>query len=95
MKALEKNFSKKNPQKAYRKIQRFFLRQKFTHVQQSGYHSAFKTTDLYIFQLIYRMKQELPWLSACVNCFEVTNIGENYDLTEVLSEEIAEPHETQ
>lgn len=34
MKALEKHFSAKNTQKAYRKIRKFFLRQKFTHAQQ-------------------------------------------------------------
>lgn len=95
IKALEKHFSAKNSQKAYRKIRKFFLRQKFTHAQQSGYHSTFKTTDLYIFDLIYTMKGEFPWLCFCAGRFEVTNVGEHYNLMEVFAEEAMELKVTQ
>ncbi|MDO5415879.1 MAG: hypothetical protein Q4F29_01655 [Lachnospiraceae bacterium] len=80
VKRLQMNFSAKNPNEAYRKIQRYLLKQNFSHIQYSGYHSRYKTTDLEIFNLIWLMNQKFPWMSQCLNHFEVTNIGKNYDL---------------
>ena len=80
IKDLEQHYSLKNPKGAYRKIKSFLIANKFFHVQYSGYHSLYKTTDLEIFELIDKMKIALPWLKLCVNHFEVTNIGGNYNL---------------
>ena len=80
IKDLEQYYSSKNPKGAYRKIKHFLIANRFSHEQFSGYHSLYKTTDLEIFELIGKMKKELPWLQLCVNHFEVTNIGANYNL---------------
>ena len=54
----------------------------------SGYEVCF----LDIMQpLIDEMNRSLPWLSKCVNHFEVTNVGANHDLMELFTEEIDEP----
>lgn len=79
-KDLEQYYSLKNAKGAYREIKNFFIANRFSHEQYSGYHSLYKTTDLEIFELIGKMRKELPWLQSCVNHFEVTNIGTNYNL---------------
>lgn len=63
----------------------------FSHEQYSGYHSQYKTTDLEIFDLIREMSRDLLWLSACLNHFEVTNIGANHDLMRLFEEAVPEP----
>lgn len=46
VKALEKYFSNTNPTHAYRKIQNYLMQRNFSHVQHSGYHSKFQSTDM-------------------------------------------------
>ena len=53
-----------------------------------------ESKNLEIFDLIDEMNRSLPWLSKCVNHFEVTNIGANHDLLELFVAEIDDPHET-
>lgn len=48
----------------------------------------------YIF-LIYTIKGEFPWLCFCAGRFEVTNVGEHYNLMEVFAEEAMELKVTQ
>lgn len=88
---LKKHYSATNPTGSYRKIKTFLTKRNFSHAQYSGYHSNFRTTDLEIFDLIDEMNRSLPWLSKCVNHFEVTNVGANHDLMELLTEQIEEP----
>jgi len=95
IKDLAEHYSKTNPKGAYSQISRFLTKRNFSHAQYSGYHSNYKTTDLEIFDLIHEMSQELPWLHKCVNHFEVTNIGTNYDLMDLFIEQIEEPIELQ
>ena len=83
---LKQYYSANNPNGAYNKIQQFMFSHNFMHEQYSGYHSNFKTTDLKIFKLIKTMKAEFPWLSKCAAKFEVTDIGENYNLISLLTE---------
>lgn len=91
IKRLKEYYSETDPTGAYRKIKSFLTKRNFTHEQYSGYHSGFKTTDLEIFDLIDEMSRTFPWLSKCVNHFEVTNIGANHDLMELFAEDIEEP----
>ena len=91
IKELKIHYSETDPTGAYRKIKSFLTKRNFSHAQYSGYHSNFKTTDLEIFDLIDEMNRSLPWLSNCVNHFEVTNVGANHDLMELFTEKIDEP----
>lgn len=88
IKDLEKHFSATNPKGAYKKIKAFMLKNGFEHEQYSGYHSIKKMTDLEVFDLIYVMSEELPWMQHCMNHFEVTNIGANHDLMELFNDDI-------
>lgn len=83
---LEKYYSKSNPKGGYFKIQKFLENIGFEHEQYSGYHSIEKTTDYKIFSIFDEMQTRMPWLSKCTRKFEVANIGENYDLTELFPE---------
>ena len=89
IKDLEQYYSLKNPKGAYRKIKHFFIANRFSHEQYSGYHSLYKTTDLEIFELIRKMNITFPWLKHCINHIEVTNIGENHDLRFLFSDVFA------
>lgn len=82
---LERYFSNTNPRGAYRKIRDYLLMRNFSHEQYSGYHSKYKTTDLNIFYLVHKMQGDLPWLSQCINRFEVTDVGENYNLMDLFA----------
>jgi virulence-associated protein VapD len=90
VKALKRYFSGKNPKDAYRKIQNYFVKRNFSHEQYSGYHSQYKTTDLEIFQLTQGMRKIFPWLEKCINRFEVTDVGENYNLMKLFQDENTE-----
>ena len=93
VKNLEKYYSEKNPRGAYRKIKNYLLGRHFSHEQYSGYHSEYRTTDLEIFDLVYDMGKEFPWLGKCLNHFEVTNVGANHDLMELFEKPLPEPEE--
>lgn len=83
--SLSIHYSKKKPNGGYSKIKDFLLQRNFIHEQYSGYHSKFKTTDSYIFELIYKMQEKFPWLSKCTNKFAVMDVGENYNLMKLMS----------
>lgn len=87
IKDLEHYYSGKNPKSAYTKIKKFLKNHNFSHEQYSGYHSQNKITDLDVFDMVYKMNKEFPWLRFCMSRFEVTNIGGNYNLMEILSDE--------
>lgn len=91
IKDLEEYYSKTYPKGAYAKIKHFLINRNFSHEQYSGYHSRYKTTDLEIFDLIRDMSDTFPWLQYCVNHFEVTNVGANHDLMELITEDIEDP----
>lgn len=91
IKSLEQYYSQTNPKGAYLKIKAFLLQHNFSHEQYSGYHSQYKTTDLEIFDLIREMSDTFPWLSSCVNHFEVTNVGANHDLMGLFTEDVEDP----
>ena len=81
IKELEIHYSKTNPKGAYGVIMRFMNNHNFSHAQFSGYHSNYQTTDANIFDIVGEMNQKFEWLKYCINHIEVTNIGENYDLS--------------
>ena len=88
IKDLEKYYSATNPKGAYKKIKAFMISNDFEHEQYSGYNSKEKLTDLEVFDMIYKMSDESPWLQYCMNHFEVTNVGANHDLMELFKDDI-------
>ena len=79
---LKKHFN--NTTEAYNKIKEFMLQNGFEHRQYSGYMSKEVIDDDRVSVLITRLSRQFSWLSNCVQKFDVTDIGEQYDLTHLL-----------
>lgn len=80
---LKKIFQTNNPfvyLKAYKAIGRFLKSKGFEHRQWSGYVSKEPMTDLAVTKIVRKLNKSLPWLKQCVQKFDVTNIGETFDL---------------
>ena len=72
--------------KAYQDIQRFMTANGFEHRQYSVYTSIDKLTTVDVVDLIERLGRAFPWLSQCVNEIDVTNIGAQHSLKQMLEE---------
>ena len=73
-----------NYRKAYEDLRRFFKRHRFSHRQGSGYISDDKLATADIYDLMDELSQQFPWIGDCVNKIDVTNVGQQYDLIELL-----------
>lgn len=89
--ALRKHYPRKpltlNPQyykKAYRDIQEFMIRNGFEHRQYSVYTSVEKMTVVDVVRLIGELGSRFPWLFQCVNEIDVTDIGAQHSLKQIL-----------
>lgn len=84
---LKEFYPSKNPfgyKSAYRKINKFFKANGFEHRQGSGYVSI-EGLDIYdATKIAQSLSKEFPWLKDCVNKFDVTDVGYEYDLTEAI-----------
>lgn len=81
IKSLRQYYPSSNFLKAYSDIKKFLLKHNFEHRQWSGYKSLEPLSDREVYNIIYNMTTTFPWLKNCVNKFDVTNIGDIYDLT--------------
>ncbi len=71
-------------QKAYDDLLRFFKNHDFSHRQGSGYISNSKLTSADIVDIIGELKKSFIWTETCIKKIDVTNVGAQYDLTELL-----------
>lgn len=87
---LQEHYPGANYRQAYDDLRRFFKWHHFSHRQGSGYISDEKLTTADIYDLMDDLSQQLPWIGLCVNKIDVTNVGRQHDLTELLkpSEEV-------
>lgn len=81
---LEEYYSGASYRQAYDDLRRFFERHNFSHRQGSGYISETKLSTADIFDLMDELSRLLPWIGNCINKIDVTNIGRQHDLTELL-----------
>ncbi len=72
-------------QKAYSDLLRFFKTKNFSHRQGSGYVSNIKLSSADIVDIIGDLQQEFVWAGTCIKKIDVTNVGAQYDLTELLA----------
>ena len=54
------------------------------HRQGSGYISDDKLATADIYDLMDELSRQFPWIGICVNKIDVTNVGRQHDLTELL-----------
>lgn len=81
---LKEHYPGASYRKAYDDLRRFFKCHQFSHRQGSGYISDNKLTTADIYDLMDELSQQLPWIGDCVNKIDVTNIGRQHDLTDLL-----------
>lgn len=81
---LQEFYPGKNYRKAYEDLKRFFYRHDFAHRQGSGYLSNQKLETADIYDLMDELSHEFVWLSECVNKIDVTNVGQQHDLIDLL-----------
>lgn len=84
--ALKKHFN--NTAEAYNQIKSFMLENGFEHRQYSGYTSIEPINEKQVTKITEKLSERFAWLSACVQRFDVTDIGEQYDLTHLLTKQI-------
>ena len=81
---LKQHYPGSNYRKAYEDLRRFFAAHGFSHRQGSGYLSNEKLTGADIFDLMDDLIQQLTWVGSCVRKIDVTNVGQQYDLVDLL-----------
>ncbi len=81
---LQKHYPGANYRQAYDDLRRFFKKHQFSHRQGSGYISKDKLATADIYDLMDDLSQQLPWIGVCVSKIDVTNVGRQHDLTELL-----------
>lgn len=80
---LKKHF--KNTAEAYNQIKDFMLQNGFKHRQYSGYASKEAMKDGDIALLVRNISWQLTWLYPCTQRFNITDIGEQHDLKDILA----------
>ena len=71
-------------QQAYRDLFVFFIEKDFAHRQGSGYVSNKKMSSADIIDIIGELQKSFLWTDTCIKKIDVTNVGAQYDLTELL-----------
>lgn len=75
----------KNTAEAYNQIKDFMLQNGFEHRQYSGYASKEVMEDDDITLLVLNITNKFSWLYSCAQKFDVTDIGEQHDLKDILA----------
>lgn len=71
---------------AYYQIQKFLENRGFEHRQGSGYVSSKSLNDAEITSLTRQMGKAFSWLRDCLKQFDVTNVGSQYSLLQIMSD---------
>ena len=71
-------------QQAYKDLLKFFKDKDFAHRQGSGYVSNKKLSSADIVDIIGDLQNRFSWTETCIKKIDVTNVGTQYDLTELL-----------
>lgn len=69
---------------AYREIKKFLEQSGFSHRQWSGYTSDEPMTSGEVSFVITELSKQKPWFPECVRKCDVTDIGEQHDLMNVI-----------
>ena len=81
---LRQFFGEKGRRKAYSQIGVFLLRNGFEHKQWSGYVSLNPMSYAEVYDIVFKMIDQLYWLPACVNQFDATNVMAETDMLEAI-----------
>ena len=69
----------------YKKIERDLDKLGFVHRQGSGYVSLKELSDRDVEKKIKQLTKQNPWLATCSKVFDITNVGEQYSVLNVIT----------
>ena len=81
---LQEHYPGASYRQAYDDLRRFFKQHHFMHRQGSGYISEDKLATADIYDLMDDLSHQFSWIGVCVNKIDVTNVGRQHDLIELL-----------
>jgi virulence-associated protein VapD len=81
---LRQVFGEKGRRKAYAQIKSFLLKNGFEHKQWSGYASLKPMSYAEVYDVVFKMIDQCPWLPECVNQFDATNVMAETDMLEAI-----------
>ncbi len=76
--ALKKFFKSENYSKAYVQLGALLHKNGFEHQQGSCYVSKEKLPNIAIYNLIIKIKKELPWAKTCIKHITHTDVGDMF-----------------
>ncbi len=76
----------KNTHQAYSSIKVFMEDNGFEHRQYSGYVSNKPMSEIQIIDITKKINHKFKWLKDCIQKYDVTEIGETYDLKYIFDE---------
>jgi len=76
----------KNTHQAYSAIKVFMEDNGFEHRQYSGYVSKEPISEFSAISVTEKLNQKFKWLKDCIQKYDVTEIGETYDLKYIFDE---------
>jgi len=84
-KALQEHYPNKNWRKAYDDLREFMEANSFEHRQGSGYISKEPMSYYSVMSVCYKLSKAYPWIGNCVNRFDVTEIGDTFDIKDIIA----------
>lgn len=93
-KALQEFYPNKNWRKAFDDLKSLFIENGFEHRQGSGYISLQPISNTAVLKTIKLTVKSFPWFAQCVNHFDVTNIGDTFDMLNIINEASEKVRET-
>lgn len=84
---LKQNYPSKNYKNAWRDIKKYFEDENFIHHQYSGYVSKDDILMTDVFNLVGKLSRQYPWLKMSVMIFDVTIVGDEYNLLPIIKDE--------
>lgn len=85
--ALSETVSAQYHKKAWKDIAEFMEQNHFTHRQYSVYVSDEPMSKTAVLYLIRRMVERFPWIFSCLNAMDVTDVGKQHSLMDVIEHE--------
>lgn len=82
--SLKRYYPGSNYRQAYRDIKKFLIQNGFEHRQWSGYKSIEPLSDYDVMRITKTAKKHFSWLSKCVNRFDFTDVGNCYNMAEII-----------
>ncbi|MDR3364770.1 MAG: hypothetical protein LBS91_07505 [Clostridiales Family XIII bacterium] len=83
-------FGENKYRKGYSLVRKYLESHGFEHRQWSGYRSLTALSTINSIDVLDDLMVELPWLIDCAHKIDVTNIGREFDMLQVLKDKRAE-----